>query len=183
MKFSKIRSIKRVPCDKTPVYDIEVENHHNFMLSNGLVVHNCEPYLFLKSAIYNKRIVLYDSPLLTEELLGLERNNNTGKIDHPDSGRLGSKDQSDAVCGALWNASQHSEEYAFEYGEDLINAIPDFNYDAQYEKRQIQAEFEEQLKQTFNVQPQPIYKDFGMGKAQDANIKKQLAISSGILIW
>ena len=143
----------------------------------------CEPYLFLKSAIYNKRIVLYDSPLLTEELLGLERNNNTGKIDHPDGGRLGSKDQSDAVCGALWNASQHSEEYAFEYGEDLISAIPNFNYNAQYEKQQIQAEFEEQLKQTFNVQPQPIYKDFGMGKAQDANIKKQLAISSGILIW
>ena len=32
---------------------------------------------------------MYDSPLLTEELLGLERNGNTGKVDHPDGGRYG----------------------------------------------------------------------------------------------
>lgn len=49
----------------------------------------CQPYAYLKNAIYEQRIRLYESPLLTEELLGLERNGNTGKIDHPDSGRFG----------------------------------------------------------------------------------------------
>jgi len=146
----------------------------------------CEPYLFFKNALYNKRIILYDSPLLTEELLGLERNNNTGKIDHPDGGRSGSKDQSDAVCGALYNASQHSEEYAFEYGENLINAVPQFNVQTGNEKQQINKLFEEQLKQTFrnSNMSNTIYKDFGMGKASSqVNIKKQVAISNGILFW
>jgi len=87
----------------------------------------CEPYLFLKNAIYNKRMILYDTPLLTEELLSLERNNNTGKIDHPDGGKSGSKDSADAICGSLWNASKHSEEYAFEFGEDLTNTITKIN--------------------------------------------------------
>ena len=59
------------------------------------------------------------SKLLVQELVGLERNGNTGKIDHPDGGTSGSKDQSDAVCGASWNASQHAEEYAFDFGENL----------------------------------------------------------------
>lgn len=91
----------------------------------------CEPYLYFKNAIYNKRIILYDTPLLTEELLGLERNNNTGKIDHPEGGKVGSKDAADALCGALWNASLHQEEYSFEYGEDLINKIPELNQNQQ----------------------------------------------------
>lgn len=67
--------------------------------------------------------------LLTEEITDLERNNGTGKIDHPDGGTTGSKDISDAVCGALWNASRHAEEYAFDYGETL-DATLDTNVDA-----------------------------------------------------
>ena len=137
----------------------------------------CEPYLYLKNSIYNKRIILYDSPLLTEEFLALERNNNTGKVDHPEHG---SKDQSDAVCGALYHASQHQEEYSFEYGEDLVNKIPELNQTQQSYKEQIKADFEESLKQTFAT---PIFRDFGMGQAQKASLKKQMDISSGILIW
>ena len=122
--------------------------------------------------------------MLTEEFLGLERNNNTGKIDHPDGGRTGSKDQSDAVCGALYNASQHSEEYSFEYGEDLINAVPQFNIPATNEQQRINQMFEEQLKETFRNPNTTIYKDFGMGKASSqVSIKKQVAISNGILVW
>ena len=60
-------------------------------------------------------------------MVGLERNGNSGKIDHPDGGTSGSKDMSDAVCGALWNASQHAEEYSYEYGEDL-DVIQESNY-------------------------------------------------------
>ena len=49
----------------------------------------CKPYAYLKNAIYEQRIIMYESDLLTEELLGLERNGNTGKVDHPDGGKYG----------------------------------------------------------------------------------------------
>ena len=50
------------------VYDIEVEDNHNFALDAGVFVHN-------------------------------------------------SKDISDSVCGAMFNASKHAEEFAYDYGE------------------------------------------------------------------
>lgn len=143
----------------------------------------CEPYLFLKNAIYNKRIILLDSPLLTEELLSLERNNNTGKIDHPVNG---SKDSSDAIAGALWNASQHSEEYAFEYGEEITSQITKIN-SSKSEQDDINAAFENELKEQFtryrNQENMVNFKDFGMGAAQEAKFKKQVNIMNGILSW
>lgn len=42
----------------------------------------CEPYHYLKNTIYEGRIEMYDSRLLTEELLGLEKNSATGRVDH-----------------------------------------------------------------------------------------------------
>ena len=75
----------------------------------------------LKSTIYEERVEMYEAPLLTEELIGLERNNN-GKIDHTPNG-INSKDQADAFCGALFNASKHSEEYAYEYGDDIETTL------------------------------------------------------------
>ena len=47
-----------------------------------------EPYQYFKNTIYEERIEMYDSDLLTTEILGLERNS-SGKIDHPDGGRSG----------------------------------------------------------------------------------------------
>ena len=81
----------------------------------------CKPYHFFKNTIYEERIQIcgVGCDLLTEEITDLERNNGTGKIDHPDGGQSGSKDCADALCGALWNASLHAEEYAFDYGETL----------------------------------------------------------------
>ena len=46
----------------------------------------CIPYQSFKSAIYEKRIELFEDELLIEEVTNLERNNDTGKIDHPDGG-------------------------------------------------------------------------------------------------
>ena len=48
--------------------------------------HICKPYQYLRNAIYEKRIECYPSTLLKEELIGLERDNNSGKIDHSPSG-------------------------------------------------------------------------------------------------
>ena len=131
----------------------------------------CVPYTYLKNVIYEKRIQLYESELLTEELLGLERNGNTGKIDHPDGGRYGSKDAADAVCGALFNASQHAEEFAFEFGESIEATIEVGNYKTTLDRKQVEIDMEEilnnlhdPLKETIKKQPNP-FLDFGLGSA------------------
>ena len=59
--------------------------------------------------------------LLTDELIGLERKSD-GHVDHTKQG-IDSKDQADAVCGALWDASKFSEEYSYSYGDDLDATI------------------------------------------------------------
>ena len=58
----------------------------------------CLPYAYLKSTIYERRLVVYDNcPFLTEEVRGLERESD-GSIEHPEHGTMGSKDSIDAVC-------------------------------------------------------------------------------------
>lgn len=110
----------------------------------------CEPYAYFKNTIYEQRISLYkDCDWLTEEISSLERNINSGKVDHPENGH---KDASDAVCGAIWNASQHAEEFAFEYGEDIDNMTTVSNTPSESEvKKQIQVDFEEELKRAFST--------------------------------
>ena len=149
------------------------------------------PYQTLKSAIYENRLQIYEAPLLTEELIGLERNNN-GRVDHSPSG-INSKDQSDALCGALYNASQHAEEFAFEYGEDLslvVDVSGQTNNEEQI-KKQITLDFEEELQRAFSSASQQKYRedlvkrdesifmDFGRGKAKALN---PYYLSQGIII-
>lgn len=55
------------------------------------------PYKQFRDAMYDVRILLPDDDLLTDEILGLEYDEAKDKIDHP---VVGSKDCSDAVCGA-----------------------------------------------------------------------------------
>lgn len=45
----------------------------------------CEPYQYFKSTIYEERLLIFKTKLLTEEIIGLKRDNN-GKIDHDISG-------------------------------------------------------------------------------------------------
>jgi hypothetical protein len=103
----------------------------------------CLPYAFFKSAIYERHIQIYkDCPLLTEELVSLERLSD-GHIDHPQNG---SKDQADAACGAIFLASEFAEEYSYDYGENLETSL-DINVAAsdEYRKHQMIAEFQEEL--------------------------------------
>ncbi len=76
----------------------------------------CRPYEYLKNTIYEGRIRMYKTELLYNELVQLEKSNDTGKIDHP---KNGSKDSADALCGAIFTASKYAEEYAFDYGESI----------------------------------------------------------------
>lgn len=112
----------------------------------------CKPYQMLRSVIYEERIQLFNNKLLVEELIGLERNNNTGKLDHTSSG-INSKDSCDSLCGSVWNASQHAEEFDFEYGDTLealidISSMPStvLEPDAQ----QMTVSFEEELMRVSN---------------------------------
>ena len=149
----------------------------------------CKPYLVFKNAIYEERLVVYNTKLLTDEIIGLVRDGN-GKIDHSPSG-INSKDTADAVCGALYNASQHAEEYAFDFGEDL-DTISKANCDLDGEgaKEQFIVDMAEELK-NFHLFNQPRLQqqtqqqngfglDFGMGRAVPYN---GAVASDGMLIW
>lgn len=84
---------------KADVYDLEIEDNHNFALDAGVFVHN-------------------------------------------------SKDQADAVVGALYDASLHVDDYAYDYGEDF-DVMMGVDKDAVSEsemKKQITVDFEEALR-------------------------------------
>lgn len=88
---------------------------------------------------------MYKTELLYNELVQLERNNTNGKVDHPDGGRRGSKDQADALCGAVYTASKHADEYAYDYGENL-EQILNVNTDNDAKmRRQMIVDFEQEL--------------------------------------
>lgn len=64
-------------------------------------------YLALRSAMNDERIGLIQIDLLETELVQLQRDIETGKLDHPADG---SKDLSDSLAGALFNATLHKQD-------------------------------------------------------------------------
>jgi hypothetical protein len=64
-----------------------------------------QPYEELKSAIYERRIDLYNYPVLLSELRALEYDRVKGKIDHP---KHSTKDVSDALAGMVWGLRQRA---------------------------------------------------------------------------
>ena len=188
-----------IKCKSEDVYDISVEDHHNFILSNGAIVHNCDtfqsaqiqqqlisdgfdvktisvdrldpqtkqclPYAYLKSAIYDRRLEVYkECDFLTEEVLGLERESD-GHIQHPEGGTVGSKDAIDAVCGALFNASQNSDEIGYSYGESLENML-DINSDGN-DAKQLTVALEDELRNLGPVLQPPKNDAAGSGASED----------------
>ena len=154
--------------------------------------HVCVPYQYFKTTIYENRLECFEDRTLTEEVIDLERNINTGKVDHPDGGR---KDACDSIVGALYNASQHAEEFAYDFGEDLKLAAElatNINSPAE-QKKQIQVAFEQELTAMFGkqdilkpkeeTQPQSQNKDVEPRK-QDFNgfTQEDLEKSKGIKI-
>ena len=108
----------------------------------------CLPYQYFRSTIYEKRLDVYETEILTEEVVGLVRDGN-GKVDHTSiGGSINSKDIADAVCGSIYNASSHAEEFAFDYGE-FLDVIDEQNKTDSYAnmKKQISVDFEEALNQ------------------------------------
>ena len=109
--------------------------------------------------------------------MGLERNNTNGKIDHsPQS--INSKDSADAVTGACYTASQHVEEFAFDYGETL-STITSFNTQMDG-KQQLTVDFENELAKAMGPQDNSVFKDFGLGKAVPMTGNYY---GDGIIVW
>lgn len=73
-------------------------------------------YNTLKSGLVDKRIEMIYLKELIEEMINLERDNFTGKVDHP---RTSSKDEADSLAGAIYGASKYKSDYVYYYGEDM----------------------------------------------------------------
>lgn len=133
-------------------------------------------YAYFKSTIYDRRLlVYYNCNLLTDEILGLERESD-GHIEHPEHGTQGSKDCADAVCGALWHASLHADEFAYEHGESL-NITLNFNEDKAFD---FSDNFTQSLIETHKEQNNinNDYVNFGLSEAVDIPI-----LNDGIIMW
>ena len=147
----------------------------------------CKPYQYLRNAIYEQRVEIYKTVLLKEELIGLERDNNSGKIDHSTNG-VNSKDSADAICGSIWNAAQHAEELSIDFVDDIENTVKiSMSGSEVMDAEQITIDFEEELKGVFRgiktapSQPMnPAQLDFGFGPS--IPMESQF-ISEGIMVW
>lgn len=58
-------------------------------------------YIALRSVFMEQRIILFENELMEDEIIHLQRDSFSGAVDHPVGG---SKDMSDGLAGAVWNA-------------------------------------------------------------------------------
>ena len=183
-------NIKGVTCDTYQSADLiqqlSAEGFNCDILSVDRVQDGiCRPYQYLRSTLYEQRFEMYKSERLFDECVDVERNIDTGKVDHSPNFH---KDVLDAVCGATFNASKNAEQYAFEYGEDLETIVEVSNSNGLDNKQQITIDFENEMKKLFssnvereNSEKNDQFIDFGMGKAT-TNYNSSY-INNGIILW
>ena len=130
-------------------------------------------YAYFKTTMYDRRIEVYKTcDFLTEEVLGLERLSD-GHIEHPDAGKSGSKDQIDAVVGALWNASTYADEYAYNYGENVNIAINVSTNNEMTTKKELSSGFETSFKDELAKLYMGVYDDFDKAEELEAAQKRE----------
>ena len=125
---------------------------------------------------------MYDSRLLTEELLGLEKNSATGRVDHSPLG-INSKDTADAVCGAVWNASRNAEEFEYDFGETLdtvMTANADNGVSAQ--AQQLSIDFENEMRKMLDTTPTKI-SDPGKPAPELTKTTFTPSVIDSIILW
>lgn len=144
-------------------------------------------YAYFKTTMGDRRIEVYDKcDFLTEEVLGLERLSD-GHIEHPDAGKSGSKDQIDAVVGALWNASTYADEYAYNYGENVNIAVDVSTNTEMTTRKEIKKDFEDSFKDELAKLYMGVYDDLDRAtEVEQAQRKEEYErlkdISNGIII-
>lgn len=149
----------------------------------------CLPYAYFKTAIYEKRLILYNKcDLLTDEIIGLEKEPD-GHIEHPMGGTQGSKDQVDALCGSIYSASLNIDDYSYNYGEDVTSILENNTTGEENIRQQVSVAFEQSLQDMFTPdsvketysEDQNNFVDFGNGKATPYT--GSVYSNDGILIW
>jgi len=82
-----------------------------------------EGYTTLRTILAEGRMEMLDNRLLQDEMIRLQRDSMTGKLDHPENG---SKDASDSFAGAVWNAVKNNEGIPIPV-KSVANAISAIN--------------------------------------------------------
>ena len=175
-------NVKKISYDTFQSYDtgqqLKAEGFDCMILSVDRVDTDriCKPYQYIKNAITEKRFTMYKSERLFEEFIDVERNINTGKVDHT---RNGHKDALDAVTGATFVASQYAEEFAYDYGEsfEVVDVVNKCNVmDAQ----QLVLDFEEELKNIHTPTTKSV--DNTTPQTKKDNIPYNWYLSQGIIL-
>lgn len=83
-------------------YMAQLLEAQGFTVDNVSLDRTPDAYTGMKSILLEQRVNMLDHKLLQDELIHLQRDTATGKIDHP---VFGSKDVADSFAGALWNAT------------------------------------------------------------------------------
>lgn len=141
-------------------------------------------YAYFKTTMTDLRLKVYQKcDFLTEEVLGLERLSD-GHIEHPDAGKSGSKDQIDAVVGALWNASLNAEEYAINYGDNLDASLNVSSLmSTEKSKKQMMLDYQAELQKIyFDTLDELDDLDSGYTKEQKEEFERYRDIADGIII-
>ena len=111
-------NIKWVTFDQYQSADsIQILRQQGFITGIRSMDKTTVPYDFTKMAFYDGRIEAPPHPKLLEELLSLEKDTKTGKIDHPPNG---SKDIADALAGVVYGLTMRREVW-FEHNIPLLN--------------------------------------------------------------
>ena len=141
-------NIKGITSDTFQAYDtgeaLRAKGYPYSVLSVDRVDTNrvCIPYQYLRSTIYEKRLEIYEDKLLISELIDLERNMDTGKIDHPDGGCFTGDTKVKLVDGRELSFFELIKEYE----EGKINYVYSMNL------------------QSHKIEPKPILKAWKTGE-------------------
>ena len=124
LKFNLGWNIKGISADGYQSADtLQQFNQAGFNAKYVSLDRTPDGYMYLKASINEKRISMLDIEELNDEIINLEQNNQTGKVDHPLNG---SKDIADGLTGSLYNASQMVDRTSLYVVSDY-KAISDTN--------------------------------------------------------
>ena len=180
--FQSTQIMQQLQADGFNTKTISVDRLENIQGTNTKV---CIPYAFFKTAIYEKRIEIFQKcDLLTNEIVNLERESD-GHIDHPDGGTTGSKDVSDAVCGSTYFASQNIEQFAYNYGEDLDYTLQTnkLNASSSEVKKQVNIAFEQELQNLLTPQSIKREQEEEKKRINNSPYGNRPIVTNGMLIW
>ena len=148
-------------------------------------------YSAARSAMNDGRVGMIPYERLENELVRLQKDNTTGRIDHPIDG---SKDLSDSFAGAIYNAATYAETPTFNV--DWLDSMDEVNYDEDDMVKE-QAKLAQQLlnqgkvstnTNTNKKEPKPLPKPIGLfdngfknGKDVNNEIDKQISADDFII--